>query len=73
MPRCIPKLAEDIRICMTLFIFPSTAIPDGPKRIANSFVNTKPTRNLIVMETSEKEKTLYKSMNQQNVNHGVRP
>jgi hypothetical protein len=25
------------------------------------------------METSEKEKTLYKSMNQQNVNHGVRP
>jgi hypothetical protein len=58
---------------MTLFIFPSTAIPEGPKKRAKSFVNTKPTKNLIVMETSEKEKTLYKSMNQQNVNHGVRP
>ena len=53
---------------MTLFMLPSTAIPEGPKIRANSFVNTKPAKNLIVIETSEKENTLYKSMNQQNSN-----
>jgi hypothetical protein len=60
IPCCIPKLLDDIRICMKLFIFPSTAIPDGPKKRAKSFVSTNPTISLNANATAEKERTRYK-------------